>query len=188
MNKNEIKSNNTKKKLCDAFIFLYQKKDIENITVSEITQKAKYNRGTFYLYFTDIYDMREKIKKNLLKQINEEVDKILFENSNFNIKEMFSFLLNFHKKNKDYIIPLLTKDINFINSIKENIKPLVYKIFKIENKNMKEANILIEYHLSAIIGVINYYSKNENISLDELVEIIYNVSTKGVINVLNKNS
>ena len=61
----------TKKNLINAFWSLYCEKRIEKITVKEITQKAGYNRGTFYEYFTDIYDVLEQIEESLVPSLDE---------------------------------------------------------------------------------------------------------------------
>ena len=47
----------TKQIIKDSFWELYKEKKIENITVKDITQKAGFNRSTFYAYFTDVYDI-----------------------------------------------------------------------------------------------------------------------------------
>lgn len=59
----------TKQNLVGAFWSLYCEKRIEKITVKEITLKAGYNRGTFYEYFTDVYDVLEQIEKSLIPTI-----------------------------------------------------------------------------------------------------------------------
>jgi AcrR family transcriptional regulator len=53
----------TRQNLIDAFWSLYCEKRIEKITVKEITIKAGYNRGTFYEYFVDVYDVFETIRR-----------------------------------------------------------------------------------------------------------------------------
>ena len=61
----------TKQDLIDAFWALYCQKRIDKITVKEITQKAGYNRSTFYEYFIDIYDVLEQIETAIIPNINE---------------------------------------------------------------------------------------------------------------------
>ena len=51
----------TKQNLTDAFWQIYCTKRIDKITVRDITTKAGYNRGTFYEYFRDVYDVLEQI-------------------------------------------------------------------------------------------------------------------------------
>ena len=58
--KNSTRRQETINKIERVFIDLLQNKDISQITVSEICKKAELNRNTFYLYFTDVYDLADK--------------------------------------------------------------------------------------------------------------------------------
>ena len=53
----------TKKLLTQALTQLLQEKQINEITVKELTDLADMNRGTFYLYYKDIFDMLEKLSE-----------------------------------------------------------------------------------------------------------------------------
>ncbi|MEI8199066.1 MAG: TetR/AcrR family transcriptional regulator [Eubacteriales bacterium] len=59
----------TRQNLTGAFWSLYKQKRIEKITVREITQLAGYNRGTFYEYFLDVYDVLEQLEKSIMPQM-----------------------------------------------------------------------------------------------------------------------
>ena len=50
----------TKKQIKQAFFDLYATKKIEHISIKEITDNAHLNRGTFYVYYRDIYDLLER--------------------------------------------------------------------------------------------------------------------------------
>ena len=49
-----------------ALISLLEKKDIEFITVSEITKKAGVNRSTFYLHYENTVDLLNETARFLL--------------------------------------------------------------------------------------------------------------------------
>lgn len=51
-----------------ALLSLLEKKDIEFITVTEITKKAGVNRSTFYLHYDNVYELLEETIENLNKQ------------------------------------------------------------------------------------------------------------------------
>ena len=59
----------TKQALQEAFWELYKNKSIEKISVREITERAGYNRGTFYLYYKDVYDILEQSEQLLIREI-----------------------------------------------------------------------------------------------------------------------
>ena len=61
----------TRENLIEAFWSLYCENRIETITVKEISNRAGYNRGTFYEYFSDVYDVLGEIEKSLIPSLDE---------------------------------------------------------------------------------------------------------------------
>ena len=68
MKKNESKYFYTATLMNQALLSLLEKKDIEFITVTEITKKAGVNRSTFYLHYDNVYELLEETIENLNKQ------------------------------------------------------------------------------------------------------------------------
>ena len=68
MEKNKSKYFYTAQLMNQALVSLLEKKDIEFITVTEITKKAGVNRSTFYLHYENIYELLEETIENLNKQ------------------------------------------------------------------------------------------------------------------------
>ena len=60
----------TKKMLTQALTQLMQEKQIKEITVKELTDLADMNRGTFYLYYRDVYDMLEKLEDSMFEALD----------------------------------------------------------------------------------------------------------------------
>ena len=58
-------------KIEKTFLQLIQKKNIEDITVSTICEIANLNRSTFYANYIDIYDLAEKVKKQMAEDFAE---------------------------------------------------------------------------------------------------------------------
>ena len=69
MNKRPELTEQTKRNLRTAFWSLYAQKPLEKISVREITALAGYNRGTFYLYYQDVYDLLNQIEDELLAPV-----------------------------------------------------------------------------------------------------------------------
>ena len=59
----------TKQNLIDAYWYLYTANIPSKITVKMITDRAGYNRGTFYAYFLDIEDLHNQIEDSLLPSV-----------------------------------------------------------------------------------------------------------------------
>ncbi len=64
----------TKRLLKQGLCALMQEKDFHTITVKELTDYTDLNRGTFYLHYTDIYDLLEKIEDEVLGEFQAMVD------------------------------------------------------------------------------------------------------------------
>lgn len=59
---NNKRRKESQEKIEKIFIQLIQKKNISEISVSTICEKAGLNRSTFYANYLDIYDLVEKVK------------------------------------------------------------------------------------------------------------------------------
>lgn len=59
----------TKQAIRDSFLKLLSEKPIERISVTEICREAEINRGTFYSHYTDPYDLRESLVKELIEAV-----------------------------------------------------------------------------------------------------------------------
>ena len=62
---NNKKRKSSIEKIEKTFLQLIQNKNIEEISVSMICKIAKLNRSTFYSNYIDMYDLLEKVKKQL---------------------------------------------------------------------------------------------------------------------------
>lgn len=65
------KSYRTRVRIMEAFIDLMADKDFDAITVKSLVEKANITRGTFYLYFSDIYELVAYIEDILLEDMPE---------------------------------------------------------------------------------------------------------------------
>lgn len=61
----------TKQNIKQSFIKLIEDKGFSNITVSDITRDAGVSRGTFYVHYTDKYELLAKIEDELIMNISE---------------------------------------------------------------------------------------------------------------------
>lgn len=59
----------TKRAIREAFIKLSSKKDINRITVSELSELADIGRGTFYLHYKDVFDLMGTLENEALTNL-----------------------------------------------------------------------------------------------------------------------
>ena len=174
MNKQPEITEQTKQNLIDAFWSLYCEKRIEKITVKEIAQKAGYNRGTFYEYFTDVYDVLDQIEQSLVPTLDELPPTTKPDNSRDIPVDMF---LKLYEQNGKYYSVLLgdNGDPAFASRIKSSIKPLIMRAIseKVDRSDI-ELDFILEYNLSAMIGILSYWFKmNRVLPAEDLIAIMY---------------
>ena len=53
-----------------VFIELLQTKELHEISVSDICKRCELNRSTFYANFVDIYELADKVREDLEREVN----------------------------------------------------------------------------------------------------------------------
>lgn len=127
----------TKKIIKEAFTKLLKEKGFNNITVSDITNEAKINRGTFYLHYTDKFDLLEKLENDSIEDLKE----LLFNKDTHdasNPKELFPYgvildALNYAKDNFDFVSAISSE--NGDPSFNDKFKTEMIKLLKLRMKN-----------------------------------------------------
>lgn len=69
--KNNKRRRESVEKIKKAFVSLFQEREINEISVSDICKITGLNRSTFYANFLDIYDLAEKVKESLETDFSE---------------------------------------------------------------------------------------------------------------------
>ncbi len=91
--KNNKRRQASKEAIEKAFIELLQTREISDVTVSDICKKTELNRSTFYANYIDIYDLADKIREKLEKEVNE-----LYDNNSINSIGLDYLKLFYHIK------------------------------------------------------------------------------------------
>ena len=65
----DLRTQKTKKALRNAFLQLRAKKDLERITIKELTELAEVSKATFYLHYRDIYDLSDYLQREVIINI-----------------------------------------------------------------------------------------------------------------------
>lgn len=173
----------TRKNLMDAFWKLYLTKSIENITVKEVTDIAGYNRGTFYLYFKDIYDVLEQIENEVFEILNDEfvkyADAFHCNKESLDITEITSATLATFKAcdYKPFILLSDKGDPRFEKAMKDNLRSRLDCLtgYLTEFDDITKEYI-IHFFISGVIGVIKkWYSDGMVIPVEEHLKTVCNV-------------
>lgn len=176
MNKQPAITEQTKKNLMESFWSIYSHKKIEQITVKEISEKAGYNRGTFYEYFVDVYDVLELIENALIPGV-DELPPIENPASDIGIIQLDMFMKLYEKNNSYYAVLLGENgDPAFASKLKKAVKPIIRESFKLNDISSIETDYILEYILSAMIGIMGYwFNENKSLPAEKLISLIYDL-------------
>jgi hypothetical protein len=183
MNKKQPKqTDQTIRKLKDAFWSLYKEKNIDKITVKDITTKAGFNRSTFYAYFTDVYDVLDQIESDLIPG-PEVVPPPNHENVEDDLIQGF---ISLYETKSEYYSVLLSEngDPKFSYKLKEVFKTMMQCNLEGKiNLSSNEIDYALEYIVSANIAIIKYwFEQKKSIPIERLVPLIYNLMENKLVN------
>lgn len=155
----------TRAQLRTGLACLMQEKSIKEITVKELVDKVDINRSTFYLHYTDIYQMLECIESELLQEITEAIDTLPSDPTDGGsypfITRMFSILA----ENKDICGALLgpNGDMAFVAKIESMIADTVFD--RLEDsfpKNAPDITHAYAFCLTGCVGMVKSWLSEEN--------------------------
>ena len=140
----------TKKLLTQALTQLLQEKQINEITVKELTDLADMNRGTFYLYYKDMFDMLEKIEDGLFEALDEIVSLHEHDDVSQQTKPILLDLFHFIEENQEMCRVLLSPhgDMNFLHKLNQVVREKCLQMWPNE-EDKKDATF--EYHYSFVV-------------------------------------
>lgn len=164
----------TKQIIKDSFWELYKEKKIENITIKDITQKAGFNRSTFYAYFTDVYDLLEQFEDDLMPGI-EHLPPI---NATREYSDDFlRNIITIYEKNSEYYSVLLSEngDPRFALKLKKIFKSMMTEAIKNRVKiSPEEMDYALEFLAGATLSIVkHWYDQGKNIPMQQLIPLMY---------------
>ena len=169
----------TRANLRQAFWELYAERPIEKISVREITDRAGYNRATFYLYYHDVYELLGEIEGQVLGNIERLVNERLLKADRLDFSQHMSLILRLANRSRDYTRVLLGPhgDPAFTQRLKGILSTLVNRFFLPEEPLGEQAeNIVREFYLSGIVATIRTWTAEENpMPIEQLIGIIVNI-------------
>lgn len=179
VNKNDRRVRKTKKAFRDALAELMMEKELRNITVQELADRADIHRATFYTHYKDIYDLYEQLENIVVKELSE----ILVCDPSHTYEGLFKILIDYVYDNGQICHMLLDK--NGKHSFNERLSTfLEERYLKIcqyeigEKEITEELRFLIRYHLQGCISIVTRWAENGYVySKDKLTNMLLKLDT-----------
>lgn len=112
----KVDENKKKKKeaLFNTAYELFTTKGINDTAISDIVNKAGVAKGTFYLYFKDKYDIKNKLVAHKTQELFDSAAEALFSKNIQGLEEQLIFII-------DYVIDTLVGNKALLNLISKNL-------------------------------------------------------------------
>ncbi len=179
----------TRNNLIEAFWDIYKIKPLSKITVKEITDKAGYNRGTFYTYFSDINEILILLKESLIPTRDMIIGPLMMLDKNgSNIFDTLERTNDYVKEHSDKISVLIGPegDPSFVHEFKMRIRMIIMDyVYELKIKEPEKIEYIIEYQLSALIGMFQLWLE-KNGEVDEIIlgDFVEDISNHGVTTIM----
>lgn len=145
---------------------IQEKREIKNITVTELVKKAEITRGTFYSHYDNIYQVASDFQEEIFEACFHDKDSLKEID---NIDEYFDEVINYLKEHENIYKMLLTSDdsLIFMNRLNRKICRELFVALK-DNKD-KNLELNISFFTDGTINLlIKYFRNSINMSLDEI--------------------
>ena len=117
---------------------LFTSKGINNTSISDIAKQAKMAKGTFYLYFKDKYDIRDRLIANKASRLFERAEEAMRKEEFSTLEEKVVFLVN-------HVVDQLNENKALMRFISKNLSWAVFSHIRISNMgNIKCMDIFDE--------------------------------------------
>ncbi|MCI1268725.1 MAG: TetR family transcriptional regulator C-terminal domain-containing protein [Ruminococcus sp.] len=167
----------TRAQLQNGLAKLMKTKSINEITVKELVDEVDINRSTFYLHYTDIYNLLEDIENRLMDEILRVID------SHKNVTDggllsIFTDIFTIIDANRDICSALIGEkgDMAFVQRMEDIIAS--HGVHDLMNQFMlpeRPIHYMISFSMSGCIGMLKEWLSTENSEPPEyMANVAYN--------------
>lgn len=166
----------------DAFWQLANTHGLLHVTVSDVMNLAGYNRGTFYVYFSDLNDLIGQTEEEILNDIREELlqgyDRHTEDPHSIFFQRLIRVITRY--ENKIFILLGSNGDPTFTKRIRESASTFFLRLIG-SDAFSREQDYIAAYTISALIGTLTYwYEHGKQVDLNEMLKIIEKLYVHGV--------
>ena len=171
---NKLESNKKQKKeaLLNTAFDLFTTKGIHKTSISDIVNNAGVAKGTFYLYFTDKYDIRNKLISHKASGLFLTAYDALLASDITDFEEQIIFMV-------DHILEQLISNKSLLKFIAKHLSWGVFKNAMITSNTDNDKNIYMLYEKLLINSGIQF--KDPEIMIFSIIEFASGISYNTIL-------
>lgn len=156
--KTDLRVSKTKEALREALLHLLEQKSLNSISVTELCQIAKVNRGTFYAHYGQVENLFEEYFKTIMKDLADSY------------QEPYKYVQNLLSKNVNpatiRIFHHIEKYQPFYRIVFSKSVPLSYYYLLFDHvQNLIETDVADHYNTDIDISMLSAYQANAILGL-----------------------
>ena len=152
--------------IVEAFLQLCQTLPCDKITVSQLTQKAGYNRSTFYAYFNNTDDLLKQLENELFQLVDTFLPHGLrIFRTGMPTAEERLLSQRFFKSNARILSMLLGQngDPRFVYKMKNHIRKVLIQNLQLTTQQITpQLQLLIEFIINGHLQVLVYCYEHDS--------------------------
>ena len=165
----DIRKQKTRQAIQNAFLQLRKEKNLEQISVTELSRLAQISKATFYLHYRDVFDLSEKLQNEVIGRILDRIGIVSSVQDNWSefmkrmmtaIEEDNSLIVVLFSGSQLTMYPLLLED-----QLRERIRKESPEL-----KEDTELSIRLTYHIQG--GYHAYLRHAKHTDLQHVLDVI----------------
>lgn len=162
----------TKKAIYRAFAQLLLEKDINDITIKDVADRADINRKTFYNYYGGIYDLTGEIENKILEKFENAIKDLDVNELLHDPNEFFNKLTDIINSDIDFYGHLMRIESNsslvvkLVTSMKNKFKEIITPKTALDEQTL---DIVLDYVTSGMMTVYQHWFNSDRSQPVELI-------------------
>jgi len=149
--------------LKESLLKLMADRPIGKITIKEICELADVNRGTFYAYYNDQYDLLKQIQDEFATEVKELLDKR--QSKAMDSLQMITELINYFMDQRSLckILFNIKGDLEFINKLMYNAYGISVDGWEAKSEKLteKQRGMLYAFVSNGAAAIIQYWTMDD---------------------------
>ena len=166
----------TKRSIRSAFAELLSEKDYNDITVTDIAERADINRKTFYNYYRGVHQVLDEIESELAQTIEEEIKKLDLRRGRQDPGSLYKFLTEVLGRDREFYDALLNvgENRNLLGKVSELLHRTVSDRIRSQYQGPRwQIDFMAEYAVAGLLAVFrNWFLTGREIPEDEVAAFL----------------
>ncbi len=179
--KSDLRVIKTKRAIHTAFAELLTEKDMDDITVTDIANRATINRKTFYNNYRGVYELVDELENEIVRTFDAAMREIDFVENPYAVFVKLTDIIN---SDMDFYGALLrsSRNAGLIHKIRMTLQSKVQERFESRfDVPPERLSVMLDYAVSGMVAVYqSWFNSERRQSIEEISGIVGKMCLTGL--------